>query len=118
MPPYQPPPHYPQQQQAAPPQGLPLPPPVMPYQPSGPAYAGGVACPRCGQAAAYQPGFTWWGGALGPKLFNHHVCRACRYAFNGKTGRPNTTGIAIYVAVSVVLGLVLGYFVFSYMGAM
>ena len=66
---------------------------------------------------AYQSGFTWWGGALGPKLFNHHVCRACRYAFNRKTGRPNTTGIAVYVAVSIVLGLVLGYFVFSYLNA-
>lgn len=47
--------------------------------------------------------FTWWGGIIGPKILTHVKCPGCRYAYNGKTGRDNTTGIVIY---SVVVGIV------------
>jgi hypothetical protein len=54
-----------------------------------------------------KPGFTWWGGILGPKLLNHHVCGACGFGFNGSTGKSNSTAIGIYLAVGVGLGVLL-----------
>ena len=46
--------------------------------------------------------FTWWGGVLGPKVLTHVKCPGCGHAYNGKTGRDNTTGIVIY---SVIIGI-------------
>ena len=34
-------------------------------------------------------------------------CNACRYCFNGKTGRPNTTGIIVYSLVGLLIAVVL-----------
>lgn len=67
---------------------------------------GALPCPRCGQYAANPVKFTWWGGLLGPKLLSHHKCQACGYTFNGKTGQPNTTAIAIYLAITTVIAVV------------
>lgn len=64
-----------------------------------------VPCPNCGGVSVDAPSFTWWGGALGPKMFSHVVCRNCNTGFNKKTGKPNATAIAIYVGVSLVVGL-------------
>lgn len=52
--------------------------------------------------------FTWWGGLIGPKILTHVKCPGCGYAYNGKTGRDNTTGIVIYSVIvgAIVLGLV------------
>ena len=76
-----------------------------------------AACPKCGNAAARQLSFTWWGGALGPKLLTHVKCESCGAKYNGKTGRDNTTGIIIYFAVvgvvSFVLFFILAFFLFS-----
>ena len=94
-----------------------IPPPLPPHGPppaldyATPA-ATGRSCPRCGQPAARPVKFTWWGGALGPRLFNHHKCHACRYQFNAKTGLPNTTAIVIYLLVGGVIGLIAGFLIF------
>jgi hypothetical protein len=76
-----------------------------------------AACPKCGQSTARQLSFTWWGGALGPRLLTHVVCESCGAKYNGKTGRDNTTGIIIYFAVvgvvSFVLFFILAFFLFS-----
>lgn len=71
-----------------------------------------AACPQCGQSSAEKVNFTWWGGILGPKILKHVKCKACGKAYNGKTGRDNTTGIVIYSAVVavIVLGLVVVMF--------
>jgi len=73
-------------------------------------------CPNCRQSNARQLSFTWWGGALGPKLLTHVKCESCGTKYNGKTGRDNTSGIAIYFAVvgviSFVLFFVVAFFVF------
>jgi hypothetical protein len=87
-------------------------PPPNPYQPRAPvpsAEWSGVGCPRCGGAYTHQPSFTWWGGLIGPKLLNHTVCNQCGLGFNGRTGKDNTTAIAIYFAVvfSIVIFLVI-----------
>lgn len=69
--------------------------------------AGAAACPKCGGTSASPVSFTWWGGALGPKLLSHVECTSCRTGYNGKTGQLNTVGIAIYVVVSSVVALTL-----------
>lgn len=56
-------------------------------------------CPKCSGTQSTEVGFTWWGGVLGPKLLNHVKCQRCGTAYNGKSGKSNTTGIAIYSAV-------------------
>jgi hypothetical protein len=76
-----------------------------------------AACPKCRQSNARQLSFTWWGGALGPKLLTHVKCESCGTKYNGKTGGDNTAGIAIYFAVvgviSFVLFFVVAFLVFS-----
>ena len=59
-------------------------------------------CPKCRSTGAERMKFTWWGGILGPKVLTHVKCPACGHAYNGKTGRDNTTGIVIY---SVIIGI-------------
>ena len=82
-------------------------PPQAPLEPPrGPGALAQGACPRCNGADVNRPTFTWWGGMLGPKLLSHAVCRGCGYGFNWKTGKSNTTGIAIYTGVGIVLGIV------------
>jgi hypothetical protein len=44
---------------------------------------------------------------LGPKLFNHTICRGCGLGFNWKTGKSNATAIGIYVGIGIALGIVL-----------
>ena len=83
-----------------------------PYQPptakleAGPATVAAAACPKCGNNAASKVGFTWWGGALGPRLFHVVRCSSCRAQYNGRTGGKLTTVIVVYQLVAVaVLGL-------------
>jgi hypothetical protein len=70
-------------------------------------------CPACGGRDLRAPGFTWWGGAVGPKLLHHTVCKQCRFAFNAKTGRSNQAAIAIYCGMSTVLALVVAWLLVS-----
>lgn len=56
-------------------------------------------CPKCGAADPQKVNFTWWGGVLGPKLMTHVKCESCGTKFNGKTGKDNTTYIAIYCVI-------------------
>jgi hypothetical protein len=65
------------------------------------------SCPQCQSPNVSKPGFTWWGGILGPKLLNHHVCSACGFGFNGTTGKSNSTAIGIYLAVGLGLGVLI-----------
>ena len=44
---------------------------------------------------------------LGPKLFNHTVCRGCGLGYNWKTGKSNATAIGIYFGVGIVLAFVI-----------
>lgn len=70
-------------------------------------------CPKCRSSGAEPMKFTWWGGVIGPRILTHVKCRGCGHAYNGKTGRENTTGIVIYSAVVAILvfGLVMVVFV-------
>lgn len=74
-------------------------------------------CPKCSAADPQLLKFTWWGGALGPKLLTHVKCQSCGNKYNGKTGGDNTAGIAIYSIVvgifSFVLMLAVVFFLFK-----
>lgn len=93
----------------------PQPPPVPPQWQQQPPqsvlpYRTGPACPKCGGTEATPVSFTWWGGLVGPRLLNHVRCTSCSYAYNGKTGRPNTAGIAVYTLVGFAIAAVAFYF--------
>jgi hypothetical protein len=60
-------------------------------------------CPKCQSTDARKVPYTWWGGALGPRLFNQVKCNNCGASYNGKTGKSNTTNIIIYTVVILVL---------------
>ncbi len=61
-----------------------------------------MPCPKCRSLGAKRLNFTWWGGAIGPRVITHVKCQTCGEKYNGKTGKDNTAGIIIY---SVVVGL-------------
>lgn len=60
-------------------------------------------CPRCSSTQAKTVGFTWWGGIIGPSLLTHVKCQGCGTAYNGKTGKSNTTAILVYCIVVTVI---------------
>jgi hypothetical protein len=64
-------------------------------------------CPSCTCKEATAIGFTWWGGIVGPKMFNHVECTKCGTTYNGKTGKSNQTAIAIYFAVSTAIAIIM-----------
>ena len=70
----------------------------------------GPECPRCHHQGVRTPGFTWWGGMLGPKIIKHVKCDRCAYSFNPETGQPITGAI---IAYSVVVGVIALLFVFA-----
>ena len=72
-------------------------------------------CPKCGAPTPKQLNFTWWGGALGPKMLTHVKCQSCGHKYNGKTGKDNTTGIVIYFAVVGLISFVLMFVAFAFL---
>jgi hypothetical protein len=69
-------------------------------------------CPQCGTSQAAALNFTWWGGALGPRLLSHVKCQDCGKTYNGKTGKDNTTGIVVYFVIVGIASFVLVGIVF------
>jgi hypothetical protein len=65
-----------------------------------------VPCPKCATPDPEQVRFTWWGGALGPKLLSHVKCTRCGNAYNGESGKSNAQGILIYSIVTAVIVMV------------
>jgi len=47
--------------------------------------------------------YTWWGGVLGPKIFNLVKCNSCGAEYNGKTGKPSQQNMIVYLGVSSVI---------------
>lgn len=60
-------------------------------------------CPQCGSTNATKVKYTWWGGALGPAMFNHVKCSSCNTQYNGKTGKSNQTSIILYLVISTAI---------------
>lgn len=73
-------------------------------------------CPQCRQSNAQRMSFTWWGGLIGPRVLTHVKCQTCGTAYNGKTGKDNTTGIVIYSVVVIVFVFFLMVFLFGALG--
>jgi len=60
-------------------------------------------CPKCGSTDTKKVSFTWWGGALGPRLFHLVKCNSCGTKYNGKTGKSNRQNMIIYLIVSLLI---------------
>jgi hypothetical protein len=82
----------------------------MPSQAVPLDYASHRRCPRCGGGPLVQPSFTWWGGAIGHRVLGLERCDACWQWLVKKTGQPGGTRIAVYFAISLILGLAVGVF--------
>jgi hypothetical protein len=62
-----------------------------------------VKCPSCSSQVASPVGFTWWGGALGPRLFKVVRCSQCKTQYNGRTGGRMTKVIILYQAIALAI---------------
>jgi hypothetical protein len=60
-------------------------------------------CPKCQARTASKVGYTWWGGALGPRMFSVVKCQSCGQQYKGKTGAKLTTTIIVYQLIVVVV---------------
>lgn len=74
-----------------------------------------LACPKCRSSDIKKIGYTWWGGALGPKMLNHVKCNHCGTTYNGKTGASNTMMILFY-NLAVIIVVVFIYLLLTNMG--
>jgi hypothetical protein len=85
----------------------------MPDVPHGPPPGSELVAPfySCGCPYATRIGFTWWGGILGPRMFNHVKCVRCFSTFNAKTGQSNNIAITIYMIVGFIIAIILGLIV-------
>ena len=76
-----------------------------------------VQCPKCGDTSAEKVKYTWWGGMLGPRLFNIVKCNNCGTSYNGKTGQSSTTAIVIYTVVGLALAIVVCVVLYGIIGS-
>ena len=74
-------------------------PPRADVEPAPPGSGQFAPCPKCKNTKAKRVRFTWWGGALGPKMFSVVQCVQCRTRYNGKTGASLTATIILYNVV-------------------
>jgi hypothetical protein len=85
---------------------------LPPSAPIDPALPAGAKCPKCGNTSARKVNFTFWGGALGPRLFHVVRCAECRTQYNGRTGGSLTGVIILYqVVVFAIAGALFGAYV-------
>ncbi|HMF39925.1 MAG TPA: hypothetical protein VKQ32_04495 [Polyangia bacterium] len=79
------------------------------------APSGALKCPKCGNELYTKLGFTWWGGALGPRLLNAVRCNRCSATFSGRTGASLTGAIVIYQVVGFAIAAAIAgaYFAFK-----
>ena len=75
-----------------------------------------VPCPKCGSDGGKRVGYTWWGGAIGPRILNHTKCNTCGTTYNGKTGRSNTQGIVLYTVVVLILAVLCMVLIYTTVG--
>jgi transcription elongation factor Elf1 len=59
-------------------------------------------CPTCGCRRSSKISFTWWGGVVGPSMFNLVACRECGQQYNRKTGKA--FGWVPIIVYSIVVG--------------
>ncbi|MBA3471113.1 MAG: hypothetical protein H0T53_15870 [Herpetosiphonaceae bacterium] len=64
-----------------------------------PANSPYVPCPRCQGLNVTPVKFTWWGGAVGPRILKLVKCQQCGLSYKGKTGQSPTRDIVIYTVV-------------------
>jgi hypothetical protein len=87
--------------------------PPNPQQVRVDALGASAPCPSCGNTQTGTVGFTWWGGIVGPRIFNVVRCLNCGTQYNGKKGTYLGKSIAMYYGI--VFGIVI---LFAIIGAM
>jgi hypothetical protein len=90
---------------------------LNPYQPPSAALAGTQSeqfakCPKCGAGSASKVFYNWWGGALGPRLFNVVKCGSCRSQYNGRTGAKLTKVIIAYQGLLLLVVVAVWLFIY------
>ncbi len=71
-------------------------------------------CPKCNSTEAIKiTNYTWWGGFLGPRLFNAVTCVNCGTKYNGTTGDYLNSAITIYLIIASVIMIVAVLLIFS-----
>lgn len=60
-------------------------------------------CPKCGASTAVKVNFSWWGGALAPRIFHMVKCTECKTQYNGRTGGRLTKTALLYQLVILAL---------------
>ena len=88
-------------------------PPKAPIALTPVAGTGEDVCPKCNSPNVRKPSFTFWGGAIGPRLLNHRICNSCGFGFNGKTGKSNMGAIITYQVVIFAILFVIYFVVYS-----
>lgn len=71
-----------------------------------PNSAGSLPCPRCGSTNVKPVKFSWWGGALGPRIISLVRCESCKLQYKGKTGESAKQFIIGYTVVVGIISLV------------
>jgi hypothetical protein len=74
-----------------------------------------MKCPHCGAQNATPVKYTLWGGWSGPAMLKLVKCDKCGRAYSGKTGKSAGGGIALHIAVTIVLLALLGWLLFMYL---
>lgn len=70
-------------------------------------------CPFCESEHVKRVNYTFWGGVIGPRIFNLHRCEDCNAQYNAKTGqRLAPMKIALYLAGVVVITVLIAFFFF------
>jgi hypothetical protein len=71
-------------------------------------------CPKCGSRRSSKVSFTWWGGLVGPAMFNLVQCSKCGQQYNAKKG---TAVGALHITLYSLVGLVIAVGVLILIGA-
>jgi hypothetical protein len=77
---------------------------------------GFAPCPKCRHKNAIEVKFTWWGGIIGPKMFNVVKCLECGTQFNGDKGKLLNDVIIIYLIIIIGAFATLLWFLTTYAG--
>lgn len=71
-------------------------------------------CPKCNSTEAIKiTNYTWWGGFLGPRLFNAVTCVSCGTKYNGNTGNYLNAAIATYLILASIVMIIVVLLIFS-----
>ncbi len=63
-------------------------------------------CPNCQSNNIKSINWTWWGGVIFPRMFNHTKCNDCSFLYNGKSRKSNKNIVRGFTIASIISTLV------------